>query len=328
MGNTEITLSFVIPIYNVSKYLTKCLDSILNQTLDRQEYEVILVNDGSTDDSSIIAEHYAHRYPNIVLINQQNQGLSGARNAGILVSKGKYIQFVDADDYLEPNTEMILIEKMERENLDILRFNYQNVNDKYEVVTPNKSGKCYVDYSDSICDGVTFLIERLGFACYVCQFVFSSHLVRSQALFMEGRNYEDSEWTPRILSAANRVTSIDRVVYNYLIRDGSITRGKTIEQKRKNIEDKFQVILSMKSQMANAKDIRWYDGMISGTVISILGCVADDFYDEKKQYIKRLKQMSIFPISKFHLTKSGLRKRNVINISPLFFCFLRKLKNS
>lgn len=319
-------LSIVVPVYNVEDYLSKCLDSILNQDIDKDDYEIIVVNDGSTDGSGEIAEEYAERYSNITLINQENQGLSGARNSGIKVARGKYIQFVDSDDYLEPNVEKSLVEKMESGNLDILRFNYQNVNEKGEVFDPNKASKLYVDYRDEVCDGITFLNERQGPACYAVQFMLKTELVKSIPLFMEGIYFEDVEWTPRILTAANRVTSESRIIYNYLVRQGSITKAKTLEKKRKVIDDKIFLIDLMKSQMADKADKRWYEGMIAGTVISLLGAIVADLYVERRKYIKKLKELAVFPLSDYHLNSGGLRKRKLINLSPELYCFLIKVK--
>lgn len=320
-------LSFVVPVYNIAQYLPKCLDSLLNQDVNRENYEIIIVNDGSTDKSGVIAQEYASKYSNIALINQDNKGLSVARNIGIKAAKGKFIQFVDSDDFLEPNVEKALLEKMEQENLDILRFNYQNVNEQYEIFEPYKSGKPFVDYTDEITDGLTFLTERLGFGCYAWQFILKTSIIRSIPLFKEGVYFEDTEWTPRILSVAQRVTSVDTMVYNYLVRNGSITKGTTIEKKRKIVDDKLSLIESLKNQMDGVEDKRWYEGMISNIVISFLCCVAEDFFSERVAYVRRLRHMGVLPISAFHLTSFALRKRKLINFSLLLFCRLYKLKN-
>ncbi len=322
-----LKLSIVVPVYNVAQYLSKCLDSLLNQDIDKEDYEIIVVNDGSTDNSGTIALDYANRYPNITLINQENQGLSGARNTGIIAAQGKYIQFVDSDDFLEPNVEKALVDKMEHEHLDILRFNYQNVNERYEVFEPNKSGKPFMDYTDSICNGSTFLSERLGYACYVVQFILRTDLVKSQALFKQGVYFEDTEWTPRMLLAAQRVTSTDTIVYNYLVREGSITKGIDIGKKRKAVEDKITLIESLKQQMERTSDKRWYEGMISSTVISVLCCVVEDFFPERNKYINTLKRMGVFPLSAYHLNRLAIRKQKMINRSIRLFCWCYKLKN-
>lgn len=322
----DILLSIIVPVYNVAKYLQKCLDSLLNQNLDVDNYEIIVVNDGSTDNSGEIARNYANQYPNIILIDQDNQGLSGARNTGIKAARGKYIQFVDSDDYLEPNVEKTLLEKIEEDDLDIFRFNYQNVNEEYEVFHPNKDPKRYVDYSCDVCDGLVFLNERLGPACYVVQFILRAELVKSVPLFKEGIYFEDVEWTPRVLTAAKRVASDSRIVYNYLVRQGSITKAQSVEKKRKVVDDKVFLIKLIKDQMADKSDQRWYEGMIAETVISLLGAIVTDFYDERKMYIQKLKGLHVFPLSDYHLNKGGLRKRKLINLSPELYCRLIRLK--
>lgn len=324
-----LRLSIIVPVYNVSKYLAKCLDSLLFQDLESDEYEIIVVNDGSTDNSGDIAKQYADKYSNIILIEQENQGLSGARNTGIKLAKGEYIQFVDSDDYLEPNVLKTLADKMESDNLDILRFNYQNVNEQYEVYEPYKEHKPFVDYRDVVCDGLTFLTERLGYGCYAWQFVIKSDLLRlDKNLFKVEIYFEDTEWAPRIFTQAKRVTSTDLMVYNYLLRQGSITNSISIEKKRKVLDDKLLLIEALNEQMADKLDKRWYKGMISATVVSILGYIADNFYNEKSAYLNRIKGLQIFPLSAYHLSNRLSRKVWMINISPMLFCWLLHVKNA
>ena len=140
-------LSIIVPVYNVEKYLRKCVDSLLTQDLPPEEYEIILVDDGSTDQSGTICDEYAADHPIVKAMHQQNGGLSAARNSGVAVAQGRYVQFVDSDDYLEPNMLKTLVEKMETDQLDVLRFNYRNVNERYEVIEPNKDPKRWVNYS-------------------------------------------------------------------------------------------------------------------------------------------------------------------------------------
>ncbi len=324
-----LKLSIIVPVYNVSKYLAKCLDSLLCQDLKTEEYEIIVVNDGSTDNSGEIAKQYEDKNSNIKVVHQENQGLSGARNTGIILAKGKYIQFVDSDDLLEPNVLRTLVDKMESDSLDILRFNYQNVNENYEVYEPYKEHKPYVDYRDEFCDGLTFLTERLGYACYAWQFVIKSSLLINddKNLFKPGIYFEDTEWTPRILTQAKRVTSTDIMVYNYLLRQGSITNSATVEKRRKVLEDKLLLISSLKHQMSDKSDKRWYEGMISATVISIMGCIVADFYKEKGEYLERVKELDVYPLSYYHASKSAVRKIKFINFSPGLCCWVLKVKN-
>ena len=213
-------LSFIVPVYNVAPYLRKCVDSLLAQDYD--DYEISLVDDGSTDESGKICDEYAasplsaigtspfseadHSTIPIRVIHQANAGLSAARNAGIRAANGEYLCFVDSDDYWEENVLGSLMEQVERENLDVLRFDYQNVRLKaypqqcstddhrqsdraelfthkgkggsqYEVFEPNKDPKRDVDYSESVVDGETFLNERLGPACYAVMFIFRRDMI-------------------------------------------------------------------------------------------------------------------------------------------------------
>ena len=217
-------LSIIVPIYNVEKYLAKCIDSLLSQDFPHDSYEVIIVNDGSTDKSVEIANKYAaQNFGCVKLINQNNQGLSAARNSGIIAAKGKYLMFVDSDDYVEANIIGKLLKRAETLDLDILRFNYRNVNELYESISPYKDPKHFVDYSETVCDGITFLNEHLGMACYAWQFILKRELFNDvTSMFLRGIYFEDTEWTPRILVKAKRVSSVNWVVYNYLLKHGCL----------------------------------------------------------------------------------------------------------
>lgn len=125
-----IKLSIIVPVYNVAPYLRKCVDSLLAQDYDN--YEIILVDDGSTDDSWQIIQEYVSRFrgledERIRGIHHENGGLSAARNTGIEAARGTYICFVDSDDYWEPSVLGKLMTQVDRNNLDVLRFGYQNV---------------------------------------------------------------------------------------------------------------------------------------------------------------------------------------------------------
>lgn len=322
----QIKLSIIVPIYNVEQYLRKCVDNLLKQDLPAEDYEIILVDDGSVDASGMIADEYAARYDNISVIHQDNKGLSEARNTGIRAAQGKYIQFVDSDDYIEPNVLGGLVQKMEDDNLDVLRFNYQNVNEKYEVFEPNKVSKPFVDYRDELCDGLTFLTERLGYGCYVWQFVVKRELIMD-CIFKPGIYFEDTEWTPRMLVQAKRATSVDTMVYNYLLRIGSITQSVSNEKKRKVLNDKLSLIDDLQKLAEQVDDRRWFDGMIASTVLSILTTVAIEHYGETRHYIHLLKQLGVFPLSKYHLTPAAQRKGLLANLSPRLLCMLVHLKN-
>lgn len=320
------SLSIIVPVFNVSKYLRKCVDSLLAQGLKQEEYEIILVDDGSTDNSGSIADSYASSFLNIHVIHQNNQGLSSARNAGLASAEGEYVQFVDSDDYLQPGTLRPLLEKVYADDLDVLRFNYQNVNESYEIYQPYKDVKPFVDYRDDVCDGHTFLTERLGMGCYAVQFIIRANIIR-ECLFTPGIYFEDTEWTPRMLLSAERVSSVNTVVYNYLLREGSITRSGLSDGRRKVLEDKYKLIESLCRQAEPLSDRRWFEGMTAHTAKQILESISTDYYSERKSLIARLKLLGIFPLSLFHSTPRVSRKLRIINVSPRIFCLLMHLKS-
>ena len=316
-------LSIIVPVYNVEAFLTKCVDSLLAQDLPADDYEIIIVDDGSTDGSGALADALATEHGNIRVIHQRNRGLSGARNAGIPVASGTYVMFVDSDDFLCPNVLGTLVGLMESKELDILRFNYQNVNMDGAVFEPNKYVKPFVDYSDEVCDGETFLNERLGYACYAWQFLVKASILRKEGNgFKEGIYFEDVEWTPRILLQARRVASTDTLVYNYLFRTGSIARNKDAEKKRKAIRDKMTILEGFAALRSQVKDDRWFRGMSSQIALSIFDIVGRFFYPERKEYIRALKRQVAFPLSTYHATKSSKRKILLANVSPYLVCRL------
>ena len=318
-------LSIIVPIYKVEQYLRKCVDSLLDQDLGTDEYEIILVDDGSPDNCGIIADEYAAKFSNIRVIHQENGGLSAARNAGIVSAKGEYIQFVDSDDYLDSNVLGKLINRVQRDNLDVLRFNYQNVNEEYVVFEPNKESRPYMDYSKSICSGLEFLNERLGYACYAWQFISRTCLLK-ECYFKDQILFEDAQWAPRMLRNASNVSSMPDICYNYLSRTGSITKADDIDKQQQLVESKISLIEDLQEQMVSCLDNRWYEGMISGTVISILGLLSGKIYKDRHIYLKHLKDLNVYPLVNYHLSKTGVCKAHFINFSPNLTCFLLHLK--
>lgn len=326
-------LSIIVPIYNVAPYLRKCVDSLFVQ--DISDYEIILVDDGSTDNSGAIADEILNTHSQsqiancqIKVVHQLNGGLSAARNTGISLATGKYILFVDSDDYLQPNTLGTLLEQAEGDDLDVLRFRYQNVRESGEVFVPHEGMKTdYNNYSSEPTDGLTFLNDRMWVQCYVVQFLVRAKIVR-QELFTPCIYFEDTDWTPRMLLRAKRVASTDMVVYNYLWREGSITLSQNnVTKMRKQLEDKIAILGRLNEWGKTVNDRRWFDGMISGLVINIVGIIASRFYNERKQYIKQLKALNILPITTYHIAPRAQRKVKLINLSLNFAVWLLHIKS-
>ena len=118
-------ISIIIPVYNVEKYLRRCLDSVLNQTFT--DWQAICVNDGSPDGSGEILAEYAARDSRFIIVNKENGGLSDARNAGLPHATGEYIMYLDSDDFIHPQTMEIAYHMARRDNSDIVSFTYDRV---------------------------------------------------------------------------------------------------------------------------------------------------------------------------------------------------------
>ena len=345
-----IKLSFIVPVYNVAPYLRKCVESLLAQ--DYLDYEIILVDDGSTDESGAICDEYACanefvnervrelERPLIRVIHQKNGGLSAARNTGLKVAKGEYVCFVDSDDYWEPNVLGGLMAQVERDNLDVLRFDYQNVrvvdakhldaarldssNLAYEVFEPIKTPR-FVDRNTEAVDGESYLNTRMGYACYAWQFIICKDIVNT---FYEGIHFEDTEWLPRMMLSAKRVNSTTTVVYNYLVRQGSITKVQGDKTKiRKNLEDRLTIVGQYKKYIEQYPDCQWLRNMRSSMVAGVLTTIAREFYAERRKYIKRLKEMKVFPLITGDQGRTFVRRARLVNLfGPRVFCAIMHLR--
>ena len=362
MTLSQPRLSIIVPIYGVEQYLRKCVDSLLAQDYD--DYEIILVDDGSPDSCPQICDEYVekaksgklrvksgadvpltsdiqHQTSGLVsVIHRPNGGLSAARNSGIEMARGEYLMFVDSDDYLEPNVLGALMAQVERDNLDVLRFNYQNVNERYEIFLPFKEAKRDVDYSGDIVDGDTFLNERLGYACYAWAFIlrrdliYSSHSsdiqyhtsdIAQRVLFTPSIYFEDTDWTPRMLLKAQRVASTSRIVYNYLWRQGSITLPNNPAKKKKVLEDKISLLDGFQKHQQLAQNKKWFEWQTAGTAMSVLGILSIYPIAERELYIKQLKSKCIFPLSTYRANRNTKLKIWLANISPSLYCKLINL---
>ena len=308
----------------------------MNQDIPSSKYEIILVDDESPDACPQICDEYAAAHENIRVIHRENGGLSAARNSGIEVAQGEYLMFIDSDDYIEPNVLKGLFAQIERDNLDVLRYDFRNVNDKYEEFHPNKDPKRDVDLSETVVDGETFLNERLGPACYASQFIIRHGLiVKSEelrgesdgCLFKEGIYFEDTEWTPRMLMRAKRVASTKKVVYNYLWRSGSITLPTDPVKREKVLRDKIALVRGFKEQRKMVKDPIWFERMTSFTTMTVLNMLSAMPSSERKTYLRELLSLQIFPLSvKREKMLSHKVKILLANISPSLYCYLMNIR--
>ncbi|MCQ2319878.1 MAG: glycosyltransferase [Bacteroidales bacterium] len=321
-----LKLSVVTTMYNSAQYLPKCINSLLDQDIALDEYEIILVNDGSPDDSKAIADDYARQFGNIKVLSHANKGLAGARNTGLSAAKGKYLRFVDPDDYVEPNTFSSLLEQMEKENLDMLRFDYRMVNESYCIVDKPKGVK-WIDYSSCIMDGESFLYDRLGFGCFVWTFVYRLSFLQETGIpFVEGAYFDDTNWLPKVLRRAKSVNSTSKVAYYYYQRQGSLLNTVSEASRKAKEKGQIQLIGNLKTnydQETSQKVRQWYRSMISSCAFSMLMSSPADKWNDT---LVKMKRMNLLPF-RIHKTTPKVRlKLMIVNAFPHVYGFVRRLR--
>ncbi len=224
----EKLLSIIIPVYNVEYYLKDCIGSVLNCD---DEVEIILVDDGSQDSSGSICDTYAEK-KNITVIHKENGGLSDARNTGLRAARGRYIFFIDSDDYVFDKTIEKLNCFLKNTECEILLFNAE-ANDDYYTHKGLEERKIYTGLECIECQ----LKECRDYPTTVWLGVYSrEYLIKNDFWFEKGLLHEDELWTQKVLISAEKVCCINKKLYYYRERKDSITDIKN-KDNRKNIAD-------------------------------------------------------------------------------------------
>ena len=227
-----IKLSVVIPVYNVEQFLVRCVESVLNQDLEDEEFEVLLINDGSTDKSDEIGKQLAAQYSQIHYFEQENKGLGAARNLGIRNSNGKYILFLDSDDWIETKVLKNLLTKAEQDNLDMLIYNSRRVFENGE----NKNIE--VTYlPNHLYTGENLILETRVDVLPCANFYRKSILIENIISFEEGVFYEDPDFYFKFILNSERIMYVPEMVYNYYFNENSITLKTEKNHINKKIKD-------------------------------------------------------------------------------------------
>lgn len=227
MENNKLVLSIIVPMYNVAPYVERCLRSLTNQDLAPEQYEIICVNDGSPDNSAAIVENLQKEFSQIVLLNQENQGVSMARNNAIRLSKGKYLMAIDADDYVAPNSLAKIVKKAEDKNLDVLYapFEWLDENDKVRF---RCDFSAFVEQIDTGYDAYfrargknASSPDRSWAILYKLDL-----LKNNEILYPKNVPYlEDGLFLGKVFSFARRVGYINNDFYYFTTRSGSATNS-------------------------------------------------------------------------------------------------------
>lgn len=238
MSNQTI-LSVILPIYNVADYLPACIDSLL-QTEGSDMLEIILVDDGSTDNSGKTADNYSAKYQNIHSVHKQNGGLSDARNYGLERANGKYVFFCDPDDSIIPEAFATVIKTISETDADVVMWDGQ-VTSGNEQVNTSDLEKLLVHTGlktdGTVMSGTQVLADQI---MAHNNYSMTAWLMACKREFLNGNNlvfekgliHEDELWTPQVLLSASTAIYVPVKAYNYHIRNNSITQSKSIDKNK------------------------------------------------------------------------------------------------
>lgn len=308
--------SLIIPAYNVEKYIKKCLDSVLNQTYNN--YEIIIINDGSTDNTSKILERYKSN-KKIKIINQENKGLSNARNTGVSNAKGDYILFIDSDDFIEKELLEILNKTIKDE--DLVRFQIKILDETNKII------KEYKEETFNNLNGIEAFNKLSKYNLVelaVCYAYKKDTFLKNNYKFEEKTYHEDFGLIPYIIISSKKVTSINYIGYNYLQRKNSIMNNTDYETEIKKSNDVLKHYKNLIKWSQNIEgDLTIYKSFIANSVIlKSLNLKEKDY----KNYIKKLKEYKVYD-NLLTNNKENKIKKILIKISPkLYYKIIRGLK--
>lgn len=302
-------VTIIVPIYNVEKYLKECIESIINQTY--KNLEIILVNDGSTDDSLKICMDYKEKDKRIVIINKINGGLSDARNKGIDAANGKYICFVDSDDYISSTYVELLYNEARKNNTDIVLCGIKNVNDEKKILSEYgykknivKSGKeLLFDYYQE--NGVEVIVAWNK--------LYKRELFNTYR-YNVGKIHEDEFLTYKILYNLDKVSIISDKLYYYRKNDTSIV-NKKFNLKR------LDLIEALENRMTFFKENS--ENKLYILTVELYVWVLKDFYVKTKRYIDNSKNIQNNIIKKYKkIKKQFLKSKEITKIKKIkYLCF-------
>lgn len=233
----DIYLSIIVPVYNTEKYLNRCIDSIIQAIkLVKDKVEIIIINDGSKGNADEIIESYVKNFPDtIVYIKQENKGRGATRNVGISKARGKYISFIDSDDYIDDNMYLDMLSKLKSEDADIAICDFQNIIEN----NPENSGRI---------EAKNLNIEDNKFGCFdvlilpsCCNKIISKELFNN-VKFPEHINYEDLAIIPSIVLKAKKIVYLPNMYYKYYQNSDSIM-NKEYDTENLNLIDALEISL-------------------------------------------------------------------------------------
>ena len=276
----KIKVSVIVPVYNVEKFIDKCLNSLVKQSL--KEIEIIVVNDGTKDNSQKIIDKYVKKYPDkIKSYIKENGGQGSARNYGLKKATGEYIGYVDSDDFVEKDMYKKLYNKAKENNYDIVVCGNYNVSEDYQ----NKNIDAFINNYNTDLENIFFGKMAVWNKIYKRDI-----LIKNKLEFKEKVWYEDLAFTLKAIMNSNTFAFIDEPLYDYLIREGSTMNNSNV-QRNLEILDAFNDILSYiqhnkKEEYFSKIEFLAIDHIYISAIVRVLKADAD--YKVKRETIKKL----------------------------------------
>lgn len=248
-------ISVIVPIYNVAEYLPACIESILSQTY--KNLEIILVDDGSSDKSGEICDYYAKRDTRCIVIHQSNKGVAEARNIGLECAKGKYISFIDGDDYIHPKMLATLYEALQQEDYDFSMIAYKKTQKYYIEKEPKVTGSTILSTSDLMKGLYNVFSQKISLPDTYFQLVWNKLYKRSliNSLKFISTGSEDAEFNNKIYLKTRKAIFVNQQLYYWVQRASSITHQPV----NKNFIDRaYSYLLCLNQIPKNHKEYRAY----------------------------------------------------------------------
>ena len=301
----KIKVSVIVPVYNTEKYLRKCLESVLFQTL--KEIEIILINDGSKDNSHLICEEYRKRDKRIIYVNKKNEGCSATRNIGISMAKGEYIAFVDSDDFIEKDMYKIMYDKAKEDNLDILICGIKLLDENYKFlrgITPKKQSKL-IDYQKS---GEGNCFNSQSNKLYKKSFILKNNIFFPISTHMG----EDLFFNIKAFYFTKKIDIIEGLYYNYYNNLSSVTH---------NLNKKFEIFITLHEIFNFFKEVereKYIDIFNEFLIYSGISCMYGTIEDLRIQKDKNWKEV-------LRLSEKNIRQfENNFTFKQKIYIFYRK----
>jgi glycosyltransferase involved in cell wall biosynthesis len=293
-----IRLSIIIPAYNVANYLDKCIKSCESQDISKDDYEIIIINDGSKDDTLTKANELACKYANIIVLDQENQGQSVARNKGITRARGNYIWFIDSDDYIEDNCLSSLLEEAEGYQADAYGFclKAQNsVSGEYHLRKPMPLPL------NKVLTGL-YAAKNGFYPASVCTYFFyREFLIDKDLKFTAGITHQDVEFTNRAIPVTQKVVYTNHSPYYYVYNPDSTSKSKSPERKKKYVLDDIIIASLIRDYAIRQKDKNIIDLLISRSNSIVCGTLYRLKHDKEnnvflQETVSLAKEKGLYPM--------------------------------